>query len=143
MTGTNQSYHIRPTSFNLYSSSTQAPSKSNKMTRISHLKGSRKLQNFGFAGGIISGTSGGGGSGTGSGSASVEDAGVVGVADGTGSGEFTATTGSSGFIDTMLSSATGNLLEAPLAHKLETLASRREDLEPSLLRALLNLPELA
>jgi hypothetical protein len=91
----------------LYSSSTQVPSKSNKMTRTSYLKGSRKLQTF--SGGIISGSSFGGGTALGSGSAMTGTvAGVVGVADATGSGEFTSTSGSSGFIDTVFGYAEGS-----------------------------------
>jgi hypothetical protein len=99
-------FNLQPLTCN--SSSTQAPYKGSKMTRSSHLKGSRMLQNFGFSGGIISGTSGGGGTGTGTGSAETSTADdVVGVADATGSGEFTTTSGSSGFIETALGSATG------------------------------------
>jgi hypothetical protein len=90
----------------------QASSKSSTMTSR-NLKGSRKLQfsfNSGsrFTGGITSGTSSAGGSATGSGSAETVDDGVVGVADGTGSGEFTSTSGSSGFIDTVFGSAQGS-----------------------------------
>jgi hypothetical protein len=109
MTVTNLSYHIQLTTFNLYSPSTQAPSKSNKMTRTSHLKGSRMLQDFGFSGGFVSGTSGGGGTGTGTGSAMVSDVAMdLAAADATGSGEFTSTSGSSGFIDTAFGTASGS-----------------------------------
>jgi hypothetical protein len=88
------------------SSSTQAPSKNNK---ISHLKGSRKLQlPLGFSGGIAQGTSISGGGATGSGSASVEALDDEGIADGSGGGEFTSTSGSSGFIDTVFGSAQGS-----------------------------------
>jgi hypothetical protein len=74
-----------------------------------YLKGSRKLQfPLRFSGGQVSGTATGGGSATGSGSAELLDDGLVGVADGTGSGEFTTTSGSSGFVDTIYGSAVGS-----------------------------------
>jgi hypothetical protein len=89
----------------------QASSKSSTMPRR-NLKGSRKLQ-FGFptgnprfSGGIASGTSTGGGTATGTGSAAVAT--NTGITDASGNGEFTITSGSSGFVDTVYGSANGS-----------------------------------
>jgi hypothetical protein len=58
---------------------------------------------------LVSGTSSGGGTATGSGLAQLSDAaGTVGVADGSGSGLFTSTSGSSGSIDTVFGAAEGS-----------------------------------
>jgi collagen type VII alpha len=88
------------------SSSTQASSKNNKMTRTSNLKGSRNLQSF--SGGIVSGTATGQGTGTGSGFAQNLEDEEYGVTDGTGAGGFTSTSGSSGFIDSAGGTANGS-----------------------------------
>jgi hypothetical protein len=77
------------------------------MTRTSNLKGSRNLQSF--SGGIISGTATGFGTGTGSGSAqNTNEDEYYGVTDGTGKGGFSSTSGSSGFINSALGTASGS-----------------------------------
>jgi hypothetical protein len=92
---------------NCNSSSTQARSKNNKMTRTSNLKGSRNLQSF--KGGIVSGIASGGGTGTTSGSVSpatpYDNEAVV---DSVGKAGFTATSGSNGAIDTNFGTAAGS-----------------------------------
>jgi hypothetical protein len=96
-----------------FAPSTQAPFKSNELTRKINLKGSRKLQ-FKFTNGIVSGTSDASGSATGSGVAAAivpgyVDAGTnLGVTDASGGGEFTSTSGSTGFIDTVFGSSKGS-----------------------------------
>jgi hypothetical protein len=82
-----------------------APPKRNTKTRPS-LKGSRKLQNFDFSGGFISGTGTGGGTATGIGSAQTMDA--LGSADATGIGSFNSNSGGSGFIDSVFGMANGS-----------------------------------
>jgi hypothetical protein len=83
----------------------QASYKSNTMNRR-NLKGSRKLQNFSFPGGIVSGTATGGGIATGVGSAQTMN--NTGITTATGTGAFTTTSGSSGFVDSALGLAEGN-----------------------------------
>jgi hypothetical protein len=81
-----------------------------------YLKGSRKLacirrlqSPLRFNGGRVSGTATGGGTATGVGSAQTGDpCDDVGAADASGSGEFTVTSGSSGFVDTVFGSAVGS-----------------------------------
>jgi hypothetical protein len=83
----------------------QASSKRSTMTRR-NLKGSRKLQNFSFLGGITSGIATGGGTATGVGSAQTMN--ETGISTATTTGEFTTTSGASGFVDTIFGTAEGN-----------------------------------
>jgi hypothetical protein len=71
-----------------------------------HLKGSRKLQNFDFTGGFISGF--GTSSGTAGNSGSTNIMGLAGVGTSTGTGNFTTASGSSGYISTLFGSAMGS-----------------------------------
>jgi hypothetical protein len=77
------------------------------MTRTSNLKGSRNLQSF--KGGIVSGIASGGGTGTTSGSAhTASDDDYESVVDSVGKAGFTATSGSTGTIDTTFGTSTGS-----------------------------------
>jgi hypothetical protein len=76
-----------------------------------YLKGTRKLQfpPLQVSGGQVFGSSAGGGSASGNGSAQTSTADeYLGVADASGSGALTVTSGSSGFIDTIYGSAQGS-----------------------------------
>jgi hypothetical protein len=94
-------FHLQPSTC----IQTQASPKSSTKTRL-NLKGSRKLQNFGFTGGLTSGTATGGGIATGLGSVMTMN--NTGVATATGTGEFTTTSGGSGFVNSVFGNALGN-----------------------------------
>jgi hypothetical protein len=78
--------------------------KPNTKTRPS-LKGSRKLQNFEFTGGLVSGIATGGGVATGIGSVNVMN--NTGLATSTGTGLFSTMSGASGFVDSYAGMAMG------------------------------------
>jgi hypothetical protein len=82
-----------------------SPTMRNTKTRIG-LKGSRKLQNFDFSGGIISGNSFGGGVATITGSTDTMD--DTGSANSAGNATFTSNSGSSGFIYSPSGAAIGS-----------------------------------
>jgi hypothetical protein len=90
------------------------------MTRR-NLKGSRKLQSFSFLGGIASGIATGGGTTTGIGSAQTMN--ETGISTATGTGEFTTTSGASGFVDSVFGVAEGNAAGGAAGSQLGTVSA--------------------